>query len=218
MFAEIIRALIAILSKRRNKRYRINTINTDICLENSYRFRYKIYCETDNLLDKKDYPDKKEKDNFDAHSTHFLALDAKDEVVGNIRLIRHSKEGFPTEEEFEIKNELDKYPRKEMVELSRFMIDPDYRGSLLFLDLCKTAYRFAKENDIKYFLGCGEQWFINIVRDFFGDIDMIGEPKFCFNAQNYAFVVDLDKMKDHLKRNRKLILLYFETKDKRIII
>ena len=87
------------------------------------KLRYKIYLET-GFIKKNDL--KTYSDRFDENDTiHFIAKD-KDKVIGSISLMINE---LPLEEIYkDEKNELIKKTRsKKIVEISRFVIDKDYR-------------------------------------------------------------------------------------------
>lgn len=70
-------------------------------LEESYRLRYKIYCQEAQFLSKEDYPSGTEVDEYDMHSEHIVAQHMEDTnkgvIVGTIRLVNFTdKLGFPT--------------------------------------------------------------------------------------------------------------------------
>jgi N-acyl amino acid synthase of PEP-CTERM/exosortase system len=64
-------------------------------LEQSYRLRYQVYCLERGFLPKRHYPDKRESDAFDIHSTHIGVLNERGEIVGTARLVEPSAIGLP---------------------------------------------------------------------------------------------------------------------------
>lgn len=101
--------------------------NEDL-LYQTYRLRYKIYCEEKNFLDPKDYPDGIESDVFDNHSMHFAALTREGEVIGTMRVILHSDLGFPIEEHCTVlSDDWNNVPKDKCVEVSRFAVCKSYQ-------------------------------------------------------------------------------------------
>lgn len=200
------------------KKYKIILVKNNDQLKKSYRFRYHLYCEVEKLLKKEDYPNKLEFDKFDEHSIHFVALDNNDNIVGTIRLIKDSELGFPTEEEFNLKEIMKKDNRKKTIEVSRLMTTKEYRKSFLSNDLYKAIYKYSNQNNIEFWLGCVEIWLLKKIKAVFDNIEIIGEPKFCFNAMNYPFLIDLKKMQKELKIKNKFLFYYLNKKSKKIII
>lgn len=53
----------------------------------AYRLRYEVYCKDNNFLPAENYPDGREKDQFDDHATHFLLYHKPtDSFIGTLRL------------------------------------------------------------------------------------------------------------------------------------
>lgn len=108
--------------------------DTDTLKNEVYRLRYRVFCEEENFLDAKNYPDKLEIDDYDDHSIHILLRHrATNKFVGTVRLIRQDpssvKKPFPIEKFSQIDSNLvdiSKLPRQEVVEISRFAILKEY--------------------------------------------------------------------------------------------
>src|ERR1700730_16115236 len=64
-------------------------------LEKSYRLRYHVYCLERTFLRAEDYPQGLETDEFDRHSIHIGAVDARSELAGTVRIVRPSELGLP---------------------------------------------------------------------------------------------------------------------------
>jgi N-acyl-L-homoserine lactone synthetase len=177
-----------------NKKYKIRVVSDEDTLEDLYRFRYKIYCEVDKLLNKEDYPSKMEKDKYDNVSIHLAAFNKNNKVVATTRVIKNSDKGLPTIKEFDLADNLEGIALDEVAEVSRFMIDPSFRKTMLFVDLLSAVNNVAKKNNIKFLIGCVEEWFLPnlkfLVQDNFKKID---KPQFCFNAINYPFIYKINK-------------------------
>ncbi|MCK9393931.1 GNAT family N-acetyltransferase [bacterium] len=213
--------LIASYSKLKkiSRDYKVKVITDNDNLDKKlfddlYKIRYEIYCLLDKLLDENDYPEKYETDEYDKHSTHLIILDKKEKIIGTTRVIRNSVLSFPTLKEFHLEKELESLPHEKIAEISRFIIIPEYRKTLLFLDLCKVMYLFNKKMGIRYYLGCGEMWFIKKLKATFGEVKILGEPLFCFNALNYPFLIDTKNLEERLPIQNKILLQYFNSEDK----
>jgi len=70
-------------------------VNGRTLLAETYRARYKVFCEERGFLDGAAYPDHQETDGFDTHSVHVLARHRSGEVAGTARLVLQSELGFP---------------------------------------------------------------------------------------------------------------------------
>lgn len=206
---KLIRFLIIVLGRRKRCSYQIRVVEGDEELEELFRFRYRIYCQTDNLLDAAEYPTESESDKYDKVAVHIAAYGDDEEIAGMVRVIPHSDLGLPTIEEFELEDEVESDVLNQAVEVSRFMVDPQYRGSLLMLDLCRAAYCYTKEEGVRYYIGCGEDWFMQMIEKLFLKVNLLAEPRWCFNAQNFPFIINLDEATKELRRKKPLLFTYF---------
>ncbi len=93
--------------------------------------RYKVYCDERGFEHPDDHSDGLEMDHYDPHSIHFAAiLKHTQQVVGTVRLILYSGEGFPVENSFELTNDHANLQRKHMGELSRLALSRSNRDRL----------------------------------------------------------------------------------------
>jgi N-acyl-L-homoserine lactone synthetase len=191
--------------------YSIRLVSEEHVLAKLFKFRYDLYCLHDQLLTKSNYPSGVEFDDHDAQAVHFAAFDENGEIVGTMRLIGYTSLGFPTEQEFRISDELVDVKRDRIMEVSRLLARPDYRNSFLLIDLCKTAYLFARNQQNNYLLGCAERSLIKLLHKLLGPIPLLGEPTFCFNAVNHAFLIDIDATVMRLRARSQLQYEYFST-------
>jgi len=67
-------------------------------LQESFKVRYQVYCKERNFISEEDCPQRSERDKFDDHSLHFVALDSQESVVGTVRLILPTSLAFPIEQ------------------------------------------------------------------------------------------------------------------------
>ena len=97
-------------------------------LQETFRLRYKIYCQEAEFLDDTEYPNEIEQDIFDDQSMHFAALDNTNQVVGTLRLIFDSALGFPLEAHCP---NFDKskiaFPKSQLAEISRLAVSKSWR-------------------------------------------------------------------------------------------
>ena len=105
-------------------------------LEESYRLRYKIYCQEAQFLNKEDYPEGKEFDEYDLHSEHIVAQHVDDAnkgaIVGTIRLVNFTDQlGFPTGKHYpELYELIPSIDYHEISEISRLCIAQEFRRRL----------------------------------------------------------------------------------------
>lgn len=195
--------------QRPYKKYYIQLAKSEKQRNEIFRLRYEIYCLRDKLLKPEDYPNGIEFDDYDKDSIHFIAYSNKHVPIGTVRLIMGTVEGYPTENEFNLKPIVDKIPKETIAEVSRFLVVPEYRKTLLMVDLCKTVYLFSKRKEIFFLLGCVESWFLESLNKIMGPIDIISQPKFCFNAMNYPFLLPLVTAEKNVISKGKNMFYYF---------
>ncbi len=90
-----------------------------------YRFRFDVYTG-EGYVNSEDYPDKLFSDQFDAHSASVITLE-KGRIIGCGRATHYSTLGLPVQQFFSI-NFPAQTELSTIVEMGRFMVDPQYRG------------------------------------------------------------------------------------------
>ena len=100
----------------------------DPLLNEVYKLRYKVYCDEWGFERPEDHPGGIERDEFDEHSVHFVAI-RKDnqQLVGTTRIIFHSKLGFPIEEHCHINDDILKFDKSHWGEISRLAVSKEFR-------------------------------------------------------------------------------------------
>ncbi len=111
-----------------NTEFSFSKADSPELLSEIFKLRYKVYCEECRFLKPEDYPLRIEQDQYDAHSLQFAIEDAKG-LVGTARLILNSNLGFPLEEHYRGRLNIDtaKLPRNRLAEVSRLVISKEYR-------------------------------------------------------------------------------------------
>ena len=107
--------------------FAVHKVSDDDRLRTVYRLRYKVYCEEWGFERPEDYPDGLETDIFDKQSVHFLVENGTRRLVGTIRLILSSPEGFPLEKYCELDININELPRESLAEISRLAISKEFR-------------------------------------------------------------------------------------------
>jgi N-acyl-L-homoserine lactone synthetase len=108
-------------------RFRFLLADTEELEEKTYRLRYEVYVEEFGFEKPADHPGGLERDGHDAEAVHFAALDRDDEVVGTIRLILHSENGFPAEKAAKVTFPGRRPPPERIAEISRLAVSRKYR-------------------------------------------------------------------------------------------
>lgn len=100
----------------------------DPLLNEIYRLRYKVYVEEWGFEKKEDHPHGMEKDVYDDHSIHFVVRKKGDiGIIGTIRMITNSANGFPIEKHCTIEKDLSVFNRDRFGEISRLAVSKDFR-------------------------------------------------------------------------------------------
>lgn len=92
-----------------------------------YKLRYKVYCLEWGFEKPDNYPNGLLTDIYDGSSIQFTVRDPSQKLVGAIRLILASNEGFPIEKYCHLDIDTSKIPRNKTAEISRLVIHRDYR-------------------------------------------------------------------------------------------
>ncbi len=97
-------------------------------LDEVYRLRYKVYVEEWGFEKMEDHPGGIEKDEYDAHSVHFVVKRKNQSgIIGTIRMICCSDKGFPIEKHCKIEADLSAFDWNRFGEISRLAVSKDYR-------------------------------------------------------------------------------------------
>lgn len=97
-------------------------------MEEVFRLRYQVYCTECGFEDPKDHTHGIEKDEYDEHATHFVAVHPEDnKIIGTVRLINNSVLGFPIEKFCTVDLDTSKIPKDDIGEISRLAISKTFR-------------------------------------------------------------------------------------------
>jgi N-acyl-L-homoserine lactone synthetase len=96
-------------------------------LTDIYRLRYKVYCLEWGFEKPENHVSGGITDIFDSHAIHFAVKDDSQKIIGAIRLIMDSDEGFPIEKYCELDINKDEIHHDRIAEISRLVIHRDYR-------------------------------------------------------------------------------------------
>ncbi len=121
--------------------FTVNRVTDPKEMTEIYQLRYKVYCEEWGFEKPEDHPGKIEKDVYDDHSLHLAAKDKSGTIIGTVRLVLHSKEGYPIEKHMDLDINTEELPRKSLSEISRFAISNEYRRR------AEDAYYYGRGED-----------------------------------------------------------------------
>lgn len=106
-------------------------VDSEFLKKEIYKLRYDVYVSEFGFEKKEDHPTGLEEDIYDHHSVELAAIEKIDEntekVIGTIRLILHSENGFPIENVAPIDFIGEKPPIDKIAEISRLTISKEYR-------------------------------------------------------------------------------------------
>lgn len=111
----------------------------DPLLQEVYKLRFKVYCEEWGFERPEDHPGGLECDEYDQHAVHLGAF-CRDsgKLIGTIRLILNSPDGFPMEQHCTFTTDLSSLDRNKVAEISRLAVSKEYRkravDSLIYND------------------------------------------------------------------------------------
>ena len=144
-------------------------VRNDTLLKKVFEFRYKVITKTkmfQEYVKHAKFETEQETDIYDSYSEHFAVLDKNENICASVRLIHHSKHGYPTENSMKFDNS--KFKREHLGEISRIFIDPRYRNPIIskviINGLNRLLYIKMIELDIKYTYGALEPRFIRLLK------------------------------------------------------
>jgi N-acyl amino acid synthase of PEP-CTERM/exosortase system len=94
----------------------------------SHRLRYEVYCHERKFLAPEHYPDRMERDAFDAQSVHLGVLNTRRELIAAARLVQPRVTGLPLSRHcslFPGEPSL-LHPSRQLVEISRVLVSRSY--------------------------------------------------------------------------------------------
>lgn len=141
------------------KRYTVRLAKTQGELAQAQRLRYQsLFAEKGGKIDEDMAETGREQDQWDPIAWHVVALDSQqgNRVVGTLRLTASFKlaegQALYTEQAFDLSALRGHYPR--LLELSRFCIDSEARGSVILLLIWRYAMQLIIDNQFDVMLGC----------------------------------------------------------------
>lgn len=159
-------------------------------IETYHRLRTQMYLEED-LIDSADLDPVTgvHVDQYDEHSTHLLVSVGDGVDIGCWRIVEQ-REGctLPVQDLYGI----DVLPRS--YESSGSAILPAYRKTLAGLGFFRAMLAIADERGLDHAYGIVEQPYLTATQAFGIPIQVLSEPRFVFNADNVAIMVDRDEL------------------------
>jgi len=89
-------------------------------------------------------------DEFEKHSIHIGAFNESNNIIGAVRIILPSHEGFYVEKDFNV--EIPNYCYKKSAEISRLVVLKNYRNEIISFGLLRKALEMSKKRGIDYWI------------------------------------------------------------------
>ncbi|MCG8566485.1 MAG: PEP-CTERM/exosortase system-associated acyltransferase [Desulfobacterales bacterium] len=107
--------------------FRFGLIDDEKIKKDTFRMRYEVYVDEFGFENKEDHPSGLETDDFENDSLHFACLNESNSVVGTLRLVKNSDQGFPIEHATHIDFPGTMPDRDQIGEISRLTVAKDLR-------------------------------------------------------------------------------------------
>jgi N-acyl-L-homoserine lactone synthetase len=137
----------------------VKKVETEDELSEVYKLRFKVYCRERGFESEEDYPNKREMDEYDPYSIHFIAI-IDSETVGTVRLILNNPIGFPFEKNCKISISRRGVKRGKTVEISRLAVSKKvlgYNRTKIVFGLFREIYHESKNLGISFFCAAMER-------------------------------------------------------------
>ena len=145
------------------KNFTIKIAESNFEIKKAQSLRYKIFFK-EKKIKKKSFKFllQRDYDFYDKISDHLIIIDnnreIRDNVIGTYRLLRGNcaklYRGFYTEQEFDISNLKKNFSSKDILELGRSCVHPQYRSGIILKLLWQGISNYIKMYKIKILMGC----------------------------------------------------------------
>ena len=145
------------------KNFTIKIAESNFEIKKAQSLRYKIFFK-EKKIKKKNFKFllQRDYDFYDKISDHLIIIDKnreiRDNVIGTYRLLRGNcaklYRGFYTEQEFDLSNLKKNFSNKDILELGRSCVHPQYRSGIVLKLLWQGISNYIKMYKIKILMGC----------------------------------------------------------------
>ena len=145
------------------KNFTIKIAESNFEIKKAQSLRYKIFFKEKKITKKSfKFLLQRDYDFYDKISDHLIIIDnnreIRDNVIGTYRLLRGNcaklYRGFYTEQEFDISNLKKNFSSKDILELGRSCVHPQYRSGIILKLLWQGISNYIKMYKIKILMGC----------------------------------------------------------------
>lgn len=161
-------------------------------MEEIYRLRYEIFCEEMRVCDKKDFPDKKESDEYDNRSAHFIITHQQNEIVAYSRLILPPKP-LPIYKYNCLPDHL--FDNKTAAEVSRGFVAQKWRNSNIIWLGWAGVYKYCQQNNIKSLLSFSNLMMYKGLKKRNISLHYVGKPITFQGYETYPFIIEVKQGK-----------------------
>lgn len=208
-------------------------------MDKVYQLRHQVYCVECHYLDVDDYPDGRERDDCDVHSSHFVALNLQGEMAGYVRLVHPDAiQTFPFQTHcVQLLEGVSLPPADKSAEISRLMVSSRYRrrrgdkvsgvtvneehlsdherrvsSPQILLCMYRQMYQYSLQHDIRYWYAAMERYLANALAGMNFGFQQIG-PYTDYYGPVAPFLGDLRQLEDGLSNSAPALLEWLQSPD-----
>ncbi|MFA6198630.1 MAG: GNAT family N-acyltransferase [Patescibacteria group bacterium] len=176
-------------------------------LDEIYQLRYQVYCVECEYISKELHPDKREHDEYDDNSTHFILRDQRDNIAATVRLIHDSSLRFPLEKHFNSEFNVSEPERNKIVEISRLIVASRYRKKFLLLALMKGIFAYTKFNNLNYVYCVLDERLYKVLTKMGFPLRRIG-PSAAYQGLTTPYIMEIGDMLENLRSVNNVLFEY----------
>jgi len=176
-------------------------------LEFAYRLRFVVYCVESGFEDPDWYPAGLERDEYDQHSIHFVALNNTG-IIGTVRLILNGEAGFPMERHCRVNPRAKKFPRHQIAEISRLAVFRMWRCPAVTLGLMREVYRESKRLGIRFWYAAMEPKLARLLKKYHLRFNQVG-PLVDYHGQRIPFIGNIEEIESYASAHDPNRFQYF---------
>ena len=217
----------------------VRQVEDPALMDRARQLRYQVYCVECEYLSASDFPQGREGDECDAHSSHFVALNLQDELAGYVRLVQPDAiQTFPFQTHcVQLLDGVSLPPADKSAEISRLMVSSRYhrrRGDKLtgvtvnedhlseeerrisspqiLMCMYRQMYQYSLKNDIRYWYAAMERYLANALKAMNFGFEQIG-PFTDYYGPVAPFLGDLRQLEDGLSQSAPALLEWMRSAD-----